>query len=84
VTAQYLDSVSVPPPGYLPALWAPVGLRYHALHHLIPSVPYHNLGAAHRKLASQLATGTTYHQANYSSLSGLLVRLFKSAGSARS
>ncbi len=36
VTEQYLDSVNVPPPGLLPALWAPVGLRYHALHHLLP------------------------------------------------
>jgi fatty acid desaturase len=83
VTAQYLDSVNVPPPGFLPALWAPVGLRYHALHHLIPSVPYHNLGSAHRRLVSELAMGTTYHHANYRSLSGLLARLFKSAGSAR-
>src|SRR3546814_2510696 len=30
VTAQYLDSVNVPPPATLPVLWAPVGLRYHA------------------------------------------------------
>ena len=36
VTAQYLDSVNVPPPATLPTLWAPVGLRYHALHHLLP------------------------------------------------
>ncbi len=83
VTAQYLDSVNVPPPGFLPALWAPVGLRYHALHHLIPSVPYHALGEAHRRLQKQLPAGTTYHQANYAGLSGLLTRLFKSAGSAR-
>ncbi|HEX8554011.1 MAG TPA: fatty acid desaturase, partial [Sphingomonas sp.] len=41
VTAQYLDTVNVPPPTLLPALWAPVGLRYHALHHLLPSLPYH-------------------------------------------
>src|SRR3546814_16613178 len=34
VTGQFLDSVNVPPPGLLPELWAPVGLRYHALHHL--------------------------------------------------
>ena len=39
VTAQYLDSVNVPPPATLPALWAPVGLRYHALHHLLPGCP---------------------------------------------
>src|SRR3546814_6148181 len=41
VTGQFLDSVNVPPPGLLPELWAPVGLRYHALHHLLPGVPYH-------------------------------------------
>jgi fatty acid desaturase len=80
VTAQYLDSVNVPPPGFLPALWAPVGLRYHALHHLIPSVPYHALGEAHRRLIQQLPVGSTYHGANYPRLSGLLARLFKSAG----
>src|SRR3546814_2906513 len=37
VTGQFLDSVNVPPPGLLPELWAPVGLRYHALHHLLRS-----------------------------------------------
>jgi hypothetical protein len=28
----------------------PLGLRYHALHHLFPSLPYHALGTAHRRL----------------------------------
>jgi fatty acid desaturase len=49
---QFLDTVNVPPPALLPALWAPVGLRYHALHHLLPRVPYHNLPIAHRRLAA--------------------------------
>jgi len=41
-------------------LIAPVGLRYHALHHWIPSLPYHNLGRAHRLLVSALAPGAPY------------------------
>ena len=35
-------------------LWAPVGLTYHAVHHFLPGIPYHNLPQAHRRL-SQLA-----------------------------
>lgn len=75
VTAQYLDTVNVPPPGLLPALWAPVGLRYHALHHLLPGVPYHALGEAHRRLAAGLPATSAYHVANHAGLSGLVVRL---------
>ncbi len=75
VTAQYLDSVNVPPPALLPALWAPVGLRYHALHHLLPGVPYHALGEAHRRLAKALDAGSTYHRASYAGLPGLVGRL---------
>lgn len=75
VTAQYLDTVNVPPPGYLPALWAPVGLRYHALHHLLPGVPYHNLAEAHRRLARELTPESPYFKANYRGLTGLVWRL---------
>jgi fatty acid desaturase len=75
VTAQYLDSVNVPPPGTLPALWAPVGLRYHALHHLLPGVPYHNLGEAHRRLVRELASDSIYFESNHRGLSPLVARL---------
>ena len=75
VTAQFLDSVNVPPPGTLPALWAPVGLRYHALHHLLPGVPYHNLGEAHRRLCRELESGSVYHVSSHRHLSALVVRL---------
>jgi fatty acid desaturase len=33
-------------------LVAPVGLRFHALHHWIPALPYHNLGRVHRRLVA--------------------------------
>lgn len=78
VTAQYLDSVNVPPPGFLPELWAPVGLRYHALHHLLPSLPYHSLGEAHRRLSAKFGAGTTYQGANYPGMAMLIGRIARS------
>lgn len=78
VTAQYLDSVNVPPPALLSPLWAPVGLRYHALHHLLPSMPYHSLGECHRRLLAHLGQDNTYARANYRGLMPLLARLARS------
>ena len=83
VTAQFLDSVNVPPPALLPALWAPVGLRYHAIHHLLPGVPYHNLGEAHRRISAALDENSAYHRANYSGLPLLVRRLVKSTMTSR-
>ncbi len=75
VTAQFLDSVNVPPPGRIAELWAPVGLRYHALHHLMPSMPYHSLPEAHRRLVAELENTSSYHGANHAGMGVLVARI---------
>jgi hypothetical protein len=72
MTEQLLDSCTIAPTGAidrgaalifgaLHALVAPVGLRYHALHHWLPRLPYHNLGRTHRLLVATLQRGAPYH-----------------------
>jgi fatty acid desaturase len=58
---QLLDSTTIPGHPIFTELWCPIGLRYHALHHISPSLPYHNLGIAHRRLMAELPPGTLYH-----------------------
>jgi fatty acid desaturase len=45
---------------WLPELWAPLGMRYHALHHLMPTLPYHAMPAAHRRLTTALPPDSPY------------------------
>ena len=59
---QLLDTNTFPHGRLLPELWAPVGLRYHALHHLLPLMPYHSMAEAHMRLIGQLAPDSPYHR----------------------
>jgi fatty acid desaturase len=57
---QIEDSNTVAGHPLLTELLFPVGLRYHCLHHMLPSLPYHSLGIAHRRLMAQLPADSPY------------------------
>jgi fatty acid desaturase len=75
---QMLDSTTIPG-GPWSELWAPLGMRYHALHHLFPTMPYHNMPAAHRRLMKQLPPDSPYHATVKNSLPSALAELFRTA-----
>ena len=58
---QLLDSLNVEGGGLLTHLLCPTGLRFHALHHVAPYLPYHALPQAHRRLMERLPSGSEYH-----------------------
>ena len=57
---QIEDSITIAGNPLTAALLFPVGLRYHALHHWFPELPYHSLGRAHRRLMAQLPPDSPY------------------------
>jgi fatty acid desaturase len=75
-TGQLLDSIDTPGM-FWTELWAPVGLRYHALHHYFPGIPYHNLGEGYRRLARTLPVAPEYKKMTSRSLIHSLVTLFR-------
>jgi fatty acid desaturase len=74
---QLLDSVNYPKNAWISELWGPVGTRFHALHHLFPSLPYHALPQAHRRLMASLPEDSPYRQTEESSLTAALIDLFR-------
>ena len=57
---QLRDTVTIDNDGPLAVLLCPVGLRFHALHHLFPTLPYHNAHAAHQRLLATLPADSPY------------------------
>lgn len=60
---ELLDTLNLLRPAWAMALLAPVGLRFHALHHLAPTLPYHSLGSVHRALNGELPETSPYRRA---------------------
>ncbi|HKY91219.1 MAG TPA: fatty acid desaturase, partial [Nevskiaceae bacterium] len=78
---QLSDSLNITGQPWLTALMFPVGLRYHALHHLFPSLPYHNLGEAHRRLSERLPPDAPYHAAGCDSFFAAVAALWTASRS---
>ncbi|HEY5038281.1 MAG TPA: fatty acid desaturase [bacterium] len=76
---QIQDSTDIPGNLFLTPLWAPVGLRYHATHHLFNGIPYHSLGEAHRRLTRNLPKNSPYRLSLRKSLWSALAQLWKEA-----
>jgi len=74
--AQLSDSIDTPGAVWT-ELWAPVGLRYHALHHYFPGIPYHNLGKAYRRLREALPAEDSYHRSTSPGLPRSLSALYR-------
>lgn len=76
---QLLDSVNYPYRPWFTELWGPTGTRFHALHHLFPGIPYHNLPAAHKRLTDGLPKDSLYHDTVKVSLFGAIRELWQRA-----
>jgi fatty acid desaturase len=79
MSAQFLDSVNIVGAPISTAIFCPVGLRFHALHHLFPTLPYHSLASAHKRLENFLPKNSPYHLASEESLASAIASLWKSA-----
>jgi fatty acid desaturase len=80
---QLLDSYTITSLPVFGELWAPVAMRYHALHHLIPTLPYHNLHKAHRRLMTRLPADSPYRETVRASLREAIGEIVTAARSSR-
>ncbi len=74
---QFFDSTNITG-NVFTELLCPLGLRYHALHHLFPRIPYYNLGTAHRRLLEQLPENSPYRDTVYPGMTDAIGELLQS------
>jgi len=79
---QLEDTISIGSGSLLTRLLFPIGMRCHALHHLFPAIPYHNLPEAHRRLMAQLPADSPYRQTVSPTLGAALAELWRRPKSA--
>lgn len=80
---EFLDSVDVPGNRYISPLWAPVGLRFHATHHLFPGMPYHALETAYFRLKNELPDNRLFLEATRKNLWSAVAQLWREAKASR-
>ena len=56
-----LDSCNYTGRDFFTWLFFPFAIKFHALHHMFPSLPYHNLKSAHEYLTQNLPADSPYH-----------------------
>jgi fatty acid desaturase len=80
---QMLDSVNYPHHPLIGGLWAPIGLRFHALHHIFPTMPYHALATAHKRLMKDLPADSPYRRTEARSLREVIGTLWQRAAASQ-
>ncbi|WP_203594475.1 fatty acid desaturase family protein [Wenzhouxiangella limi] len=80
---QLEDSINITGQTWLTLWLFPVGLRYHALHHLFPGLPYHNMGQAHQRLMDRFGQNSPYAVANHDNYFRVVATLFSRAAAVR-
>ncbi|MDB5998321.1 MAG: fatty acid desaturase [Rhizobacter sp.] len=76
---QVADTINITGQTWLTVALFPVGLRYHALHHMFPALPYHAMGEAHRRLMLSLPADAPYRATDCPSFFTAVRELWQSA-----
>ena len=78
-SGQLRDSLTLPHHGVVAELFVPLGLRYHAMHHLFPHLPYHALPTAHRRLMRALPAESDYHRTVRPGMAAIFLQLWRNS-----